>query len=323
MKYIIVTLVAASALFTSCVPKDQYNAVVTELNYYRNESERADSIESQTAISTYNSAGNETMEMQRRIQQVESLTATNLSLNRSFQDLRERYDDQLQQNKLLLEQNGTEVTALQQSLADRAQQISEQEQLLRQKEIELQSREAQLAQLAPSTAAPAAYGSVATPTPFGQTAPAFNDQQNAALQQNQLQGQLGQSLIGYPRNEVKVAAEGTNKVVVTLAQGQLFADGFVLSQDGRSLLSRVAAVLRSYPTAQVQVIGHSDAAVEAVAAYENSTDRAIAVSQAMIGNGVNPQSITVAGKGYYSPVAGNNTPADRAANRRTEIVITL
>ncbi|MEM9836454.1 MAG: OmpA family protein [Bacteroidota bacterium] len=323
MRYNVILLILISATLWSCVPKDQYNAALTELNYYRNQSERADSLEAANAISTYNSSGNESMELQRRIQQVESLTATNISLNQSFQDIKARYDEQLRQNKLLLEQNGAEVTNLQQNLADRAKQVSEQEQTLRQKELELQAREAQLSQLGGGTAAPSPYGSVATPAAYDQQAPQLNEAQNFALQQNQLQNQLAQSLVGFPRNEAVVTTQGAQQVIVTVSQSQLFADGYILSQNGRVMLQRLAQVLQSYPAASLQIVGHSDASQEATAAFENGTDRAIAVTQNLISHGINPQSILAGSKGYYVPVANNTTATERAANRRTEIIISL
>lgn len=323
-KYLVPSLLLAMALLSACVPKDQYNAAITELNYYRNQSERADSLEASRAVSTYNSTGSSDVELQRRIQQVEALTATNMSLNRSFQDIKERYDKLLSQNTELLSASGEQVTTLQQNLAERAAQVSEQEQILRQKEIELQAREQQLAQLSNGTSTPNAYGGVQQPASYSTRGPAtLSEAQSSALKQNQLQTQLAQVLVGYPRNEVGIAPRGNNEVVLTLAQSALFADGFRLDDGGRLLLSRISQVLSGHPTSQITVVGHSDASVDAVIAFENSTDRAIVVTQNMISHGISPQRILAASQGYYLPVANNNTAAERAANRRTEIVVTL
>jgi len=327
MKNNVIAFIAFLAL-TACVPKDQYNTALTELNYYRSQVEQSDSLRANEAISTYNNSGTMELELQRRIQEVESLTATNLSLNRSFQDLKSRYDQLLSQDQDLLKASGDQVSTLQQNLADRAAQVSEQEQILRQKEIELQSREQQLAQLESGNAgaSPASYGAVnATPTTYGSTpAPAaLTDAQSSALRQNQLQNQLTQTLINYPRNEVMVAPVGSAEVQITLSQAQMFSDGYTLSAAGANVLQRVAAILQAYPDAEVTIIGHSDLADSPIVAYENSTDRAINVAQNLISHGLNPRSILAAGQGYYAPVAGNNTSAERAANRRTVIVIAL
>ncbi|MEL6358015.1 MAG: OmpA family protein, partial [Bacteroidota bacterium] len=311
----------------ACVPRDQYNAALTELNYYRSASEKADSLEAIEAISTYNTTGSAELELQRRIQQVESLTATNISLNSSFKDLRSRYDDLLKQNKELLSASGEQVTSLQESLADRAAIVSEQEQSIRQKEIELQAREQQLAQLEASMATrgadnPNPYGGPA-PSSYGNTPIALSETQNSALRQNQLQNQLAQTLVGYPRQAVYTNRIGSNQVAITIAQNQLFADGFILSANGRSLLQRIAVSLQAYPDAEVKVVGHSDASVDAISAYENSTDRAIAIAENLIGHGVNPRAILAAGQGYYNPIAPNTTATEMAQNRRTDIIITL
>ena len=323
-----VVLVLLACVIAACVPKDQYNAAITELNYYRSASEKADSLEAIGEISTYNNTGSAELELQRRIQQVESLTATNISLNTSFKDLRARYDKLLDQNKELLSSSGEQVTTLQQSLADRAALVSDQEQAIRQKEIELQAREQQLAQLEASVAAQGATGSPnpyggPAPTSYGNTPVALSETQNSALRQNQLQNQLTQALVDYPRPSVYTNRIGSNQVAITIAQNQLFADGFNLSANGRNLLQRISLSLQAYPDAQVRVVGHSDASVDAISAYENSTDRAIAIAENLIGHGINPKSILAAGQGYYNPIAPNTNATEMAQNRRTDIIITL
>lgn len=319
----VIILFLALVLVTSCVPKNQYDAAVTELNYYRGQSEKADSLETSQAISTYNSSGSTQLELDRTIQQLESVTATNISLNRSFQDLRTRYDELLEQNQQLLSASGEQVSTLQQNLADRAAQVSAQEQALREKELELLAREQQLAQVAPNAnSAPTGYGQVNNPLPAtGSTA--LTESQSTILRQNQLQSQLSQSLIGYPRNEVSIYPIDDNKVQLTMAEGRLFSAGFDLSPDGQAMLQRIAQVFQAYPTADYSVVGHAHTAFDAVSAYENSTDRAISVTQYLVSHGIDARQIIAAGQGYYNPIAANDTPAGQAANRRTDIIITL
>lgn len=312
-------------LLSACVPQNQYNATVTELNYYRAQAQKADSLEASQAVSTYNTSGAADVELSRRIQQVESLTATNRSLNRSFEDIRARYDELLAQNQSLLSSSGEQISQLQQNLADRVAQVSQQEAALREKEIALQAREQQLSQVGLDNTAqsPAIYSQVSSPVAYESSAKSLSAAQQQALKHNQLQNELVQSLLAYPRNEVSISPTNEGDLMLRLSEKSLFSNSFTLTNEGRTLLQRIAQVLQAHPNAQLEVVGHSDAAVDAVAAFEQGTDRAILVAQNLISHGIRPQYILAASQGYYVPVAGNTTDADRAANRRTEIRITL
>lgn len=319
------SLLALLLALSACVPQNQYNATVTELNYYRNQAQRADSVATNQQVSTYNSTGSSDMELRQRIQQVEALTATNMSLNRSFEDLNARYNELLSQNQLMLTNSGDQITNLQQNLADRVAQVSAQEAALRQKEMELQAREQQLAQVGAAfdSQAPATYGSIASPQAYDTQAKSLTMAQQQALKNNRLQNDLSQTLLSYPRTAANVLPTENGEVLVTLSEGSLFTNGFLLSVEGRNLLQRIALVLQAYPEAKVEVIGHGDASVDAVAAFELGSDRAIAITQNLISHGVRPQRLLAASKGYYAPIASNTTAADQASNRRTELLITL
>jgi len=90
----------------------------------------------------------------------------------------------------------------------------------------------------------------------------------------------------------------------------------------RPALRSVSASLRRYPSSTVRVIGHTDNVGSA--AYNNklSQDRALAVGRELIAGGTAASRISVMGRGFYEPIASNNTVAGRAENRRVEIVIT-
>ncbi|PHI18946.1 hypothetical protein CEQ90_15585 [Lewinellaceae bacterium SD302] len=315
-------ILTVTALLVGCVPKNQYDAAQAELNYYRNEATRTDSINSRAEINEYNSGGAADLEAQRLIRENESLRATNISLNESFQDLSARFDEQVRKNIELTQATGSQVTDLQQSLADRKAEVSQQEQLLREKEIELYEREQQLATVAPNqfdpvAGQPAAYGNTVN------TPQSLNLNQQTAMRQNQLQSELRQTLGNYAYTDVRYGNKGSNDVTLTLSQAILFSNGYQLSADGIALVQRIATVLQRYPNAEVRVIGHSDPTADPVIDLENSTDRAIAITQQLVGRGIPPQNVLAAGQGAYSLLTNDNSSTGRAENRRTEIMIVL
>ncbi len=311
-------------MFASCIPKDQYDTVVTERDFYRNKTIEADSIADVKALQTYDRVDNTSAEQRDRIRELESLKATNLAINSSYQTLQTRYDDLLRQNQQLLTNSGQEVTELQRSLAERTQELSKKEADLRRMEIDLGAREAALARVdsnAPEvTAQPP--GAV---TPRGASdRPAISGSRNAALRLNEIQSDLNQLLAYLPAGTYLVGQTADNRLRVTLSEASLTSDGYVISEAGTTLLRKMANTLRNYPRAKFNVIGHAGGDEEdPQSAYEQSTDKAISIGQALIDFGISPTAVMVSGKGYYAPVAESATEAGREANRRLEIVVSI
>jgi len=335
MKQLLPLFAFLTLIFASCVPREQYAALETERNYYRNQTTLADSLADQRAINTYDEADLTSNDLQQRIRQVESLTATNVSLNNSYQSLQERYDDLLAQSQKMLGKSGDEISGLQQSLAERTSVVSQREDELRQLEANLAAREQAISRIesdyAPAGGGqPAAYGNTAQPRPqaYGtnavNTRPPLSAGQNSALRINEIQSDLSQLMSAYPAGSYAMVNEGTDKLRVTLSEGLLTNDGFTVNAAGQRLLRGIAGALRSQASAEVLVLGHADnSGGNALRAYEDSSDRAINVAQQMINFGLNPRKITIAGKGFYDPVSNGVTQQDMATNRRTELVVSV
>lgn len=331
MKQLIFPLVVVAFAAVSCVPRTQYTALETERNYYRNQATLADSLADQRAISSYDEVDLNGNELTQRIRQVESLTATNMALNQSYQSLQERYEELLGQSQEMLSNTGSEVSGLQQNLAERTTQVSAREAELRQLELDLQAREAAISRIEQDYApagggSPQSYGSaVSAPEAYGTAAVrGLSDAQNAALRVNEIQNSLSQILAAYPVSSYSLVNDAPDQLRVTLAESILSADGFTVSPNGQNLLRSIAAVLRNHSAAEALVIGHTDSSnPNALRAYEDSSDKAINVAQQLINFGMSPRKITVGGKGFYDPVTNGITQRDLAANRRTELLISV
>jgi OmpA-OmpF porin, OOP family len=107
-----------------------------------------------------------------------------------------------------------------------------------------------------------------------------------------------------------------------LLEGLTFEhDSNRISPAGMSMLGEAAAVLQAHPGANVRIDGYTDDSGNPEYNTALSTERANAVRDAIVRDGVDPQRISVAGKGSANPISSNDTEEGRAANRRIELVI--
>lgn len=86
-------------------------------------------------------------------------------------------------------------------------------------------------------------------------------------------------------------------------------------------LTRLSERLQKYHLEKLKIVGHTDAVGAAEYNQKLSTQRAENVSNIFIENGFNPQNIQAIGRGASQPIAANDTDANRAINRRVNIII--
>jgi outer membrane protein OmpA-like peptidoglycan-associated protein len=84
-------------------------------------------------------------------------------------------------------------------------------------------------------------------------------------------------------------------------------------------LNEVARILKSNPTLQLSVEGHSDNVGKPASNLNLSQKRAEAVKNYLVQNGIEANRLEAKGFGQEKPVADNSTPEGRAANRRVEL----
>ena len=94
-----------------------------------------------------------------------------------------------------------------------------------------------------------------------------------------------------------------------------------LSPVSNAQLEQLAAVLKAYRTVLISVAGHTDNKGDASANLRLSAERAAAVKQALVGQGVPSTRVTDEGFGSERPIASNDTEVGRAKNRRVELVV--
>jgi len=116
------------------------------------------------------------------------------------------------------------------------------------------------------------------------------------------------------------------RMIIALESDVLFDSGKTsIKPAGQTALARVAQVLAGITDRKYQVAGHTDDVpihtVRFPSNWELSTARAVEVVSFLISSGMKPQQLSGAGYGEFDPVAPNDTPENRARNRRIEIVL--
>ncbi len=95
-----------------------------------------------------------------------------------------------------------------------------------------------------------------------------------------------------------------------------------LKPDGLPVLNRQAEILTGYfPGVDVYVCGHTDSTDGDDLNLALSLDRARVVSDYLVARGVQKERLKVQGFGKEYPNDTNETPAGRANNRRTELIL--
>jgi len=98
-------------------------------------------------------------------------------------------------------------------------------------------------------------------------------------------------------------------------------DGFVLAPASQQLLSLVADKLKSCAGAQVVVTGYTDNSGNDAINVPLSSNRAKAVADYLVSQGLAADHVTSSGAGSAKPIASNDTPEGKAQNRRVEITV--
>ncbi len=86
-------------------------------------------------------------------------------------------------------------------------------------------------------------------------------------------------------------------------------------------LNKLIGVFKEYPDTNVLVVGHTDSAGADAYNMTLSKNRANAVTNYLIQNGINNSRLTTNWYGEQQPIADNSTAEGRAKNRRVNIAI--
>lgn len=132
--------------------------------------------------------------------------------------------------------------------------------------------------------------------------------------------------VGISDPDIQVNVE-KGVVMISIADKLLFKSGsYEISDRAKEILGKVAKVVKEKPNFECMVESHTDNVP-----YRNgvlldnwdlSAKRATAVVRVLTEtHKVNPKQLIAAGRGEHLPLVANNTVENRAANRRTRIIV--
>jgi chemotaxis protein MotB len=295
-------LTITAILLTGCVAQKKYNDLLGSKARSDHEVSRLTKVEKEHIALKGDMARTSEL-LAQNVAALNELKIRYNTLEASHIDLKTEYDALLENNRRLLSSASGEkkelinqLTLQQQQLDEKARQLRILEDELAMKETAIADREARIN--------------------------ALNDQLNAQRQAlTNLKDGINNALRGFSASDLSVV-ERDGKIYVSMSQNLLFAKGSkVIDQKGKEALQKLASVLKSTTDFDILVEGHTDTDGTADFNWDLSTARATAVVKELTAHGVEPKRLTAAGRGFYIPVASNDTEDGKSRNRRTEIIL--
>ncbi|MEO8767875.1 MAG: OmpA family protein [Nitrosospira sp.] len=121
---------------------------------------------------------------------------------------------------------------------------------------------------------------------------------------------------------VQVVKTGDNRLKLDIPSDISFDTGHAeIKSSLRPVLDSFATSLTNNSGTQVTIIGHTDSSGRDAVNNPLSLNRAASTRDYLVSRGVSSNRIIIDGRGSREPVVANDTPTNRAKNRRVEIFV--
>ena len=126
--------------------------------------------------------------------------------------------------------------------------------------------------------------------------------------------------------DIEINVEGS-AVFISISDKMLFKSGsYEISEEAKSVLSKVADVIKAQPKIQFMVEVHTDNKPIYKGQIKDNWDLSVLRATSVVRTlqkdyGIEPNRMIAAGRGEYLAVASNDTEEGKSKNRRTRIVI--
>jgi outer membrane protein OmpA-like peptidoglycan-associated protein len=122
-------------------------------------------------------------------------------------------------------------------------------------------------------------------------------------------------------NSILQTRDSARGLIVSMSDVLFDTGKYTLLPGAREKLAKVAGILLAYPGLNIAVAGYTDNVGSGPFNQRLSEQRAEAVRDYLVRDGVAGNSVTATGFGNSQPVASNNDASGRQANRRVELVV--
>lgn len=122
-------------------------------------------------------------------------------------------------------------------------------------------------------------------------------------------------------NEVLQTTDTPRGLVVNMADVLFETNKYALSQEAQLKLAKLSGIIQAHPGLNLAIEGYTDTTGTPDYNLKLSEQRADAVRDFLVSQGLPADTITAKGLGQADPVADNGTAAGRKMNRRVEIIV--
>ncbi|MDX2414852.1 MAG: OmpA family protein [Bacteroidales bacterium] len=308
-------------LATACVPGGKYNRLHDRSVDYMNERDDFKIENMDLAMSN--------REMDARIKELEGqlggmsgekekLEGETETAKADYSSLNNRYSELQKAQEDLIRGNVTETRRLLRELQGAQKNLQEKEDLLKQLELNMEAKRADLDQLTNELDRRNAR--------LLELEKILDAQQKAV---RDLKTKVSDALFGFKDKGLTVSMKN-GKVYVSLDEKLLFKTGsYNIDTNGRDALKKLSTVLANNRDIQITIEGHTDDVPYISSGgpihdnWDLSVKRATTVVRVLLdGSGISPKRLTASGRGEFLPVDPSKSATARQKNRRTEIILT-
>lgn len=339
MKKQIFFIAMTAVLFSSCVTLGKYEALES-----KNTQLRRDYNATQGEL---NDLREENAELQRQNQSLSSeivdlndninkQTELNKSLQQEMVNMKMGYDTVIENYMQRITGQNQDLTRTNNMLAARTKELTEKENSFKVKEEAFKAKEAEfLSKEAEFRSKEADFKAQEEQLKKRQAELEKKEETTRkALEAKErelenLRTSLNNALVGFADKGLNVETRD-GKVYVSMESKLLFPSAsWTVSKEGIEALKTLAKVLESSTDFNILVEGHTDnAAYKGSTAVKDNWDlsvmRATSIVKLLLQYGpkIDPARIEACGHGEFAPKVPNDSPANKALNRRTEIILT-
>ena len=122
-------------------------------------------------------------------------------------------------------------------------------------------------------------------------------------------------------NQILETRETARGLIVNMSDVLFDFNKYTLKPGAREKLAKVSGIILGHPGLKIEVEGYTDSIGSEDYNLKLSDNRANAVREFLVGEGIKSDAVSARGFGKADPVADNSTAAGRQMNRRVQLVV--